>query len=110
MSAKPEWGRRRVCVPCGARFYDFKKNPILCPRCGEEFDPEFFLKRRVKGGETSSFDEDLPADIETAEEALGLAEPSAEGEEVLEDAEDLSGEEADDVSFVRESSCDDERE
>ena len=32
---KPEWGTKRT-GPCGTKFYDFNKNPIICPSCGGE--------------------------------------------------------------------------
>ncbi|MGB0671459.1 MAG: TIGR02300 family protein, partial [Rhodospirillales bacterium] len=31
--AKPEWGTKRACQSCGARFYDLGRNPIVCPKC-----------------------------------------------------------------------------
>ncbi|MDP6573311.1 MAG: TIGR02300 family protein [Rhodospirillales bacterium] len=31
--AKPEWGTKRTCQNCGARFYDLKRRPITCPIC-----------------------------------------------------------------------------
>ncbi|WP_339852442.1 FYDLN acid domain-containing protein, partial [uncultured Nisaea sp.] len=31
--AKPEWGIKRTCQSCGARFYDLMKSPIVCPKC-----------------------------------------------------------------------------
>lgn len=37
---KPEWGSKRTCSNCGARFYDLRRHPILCPVCGTVFDPE----------------------------------------------------------------------
>ena len=30
---KPEWGTKRT-GPCGTKFYDFNKSPIICPGCG----------------------------------------------------------------------------
>jgi len=33
--AKPEWGTKRT-GPCGTKFYDFNKNPVICPGCGGE--------------------------------------------------------------------------
>ena len=33
--AKPEWGKKRT-GPCGTKFYDFNKNPVICPNCGGE--------------------------------------------------------------------------
>ena len=32
---KPEWGTKRT-GPCGTKFYDFNKSPIICPGCGGE--------------------------------------------------------------------------
>lgn len=37
--AKPEWGTKRICLSCGARFYDLKRDPIVCPACGAPHDP-----------------------------------------------------------------------
>jgi len=31
--AKPEWGTKRECTECGARFYDLTRTPIICPKC-----------------------------------------------------------------------------
>jgi uncharacterized protein (TIGR02300 family) len=38
--AKPEWGTKRTCLSCGARFYDLQRSPITCPSCGALFDLE----------------------------------------------------------------------
>ena len=44
--AKPEWGKKRICLACNAKYYDFNKSPIICPSCGSEFDPDIYLKSR----------------------------------------------------------------
>ena len=44
--AKAEWGTKRVCLNCGARFYDMLRDPITCPTCGTVFDPTANLKTR----------------------------------------------------------------
>jgi len=31
--AKPEWGTKHTCPGCDTRFYDLKKEPIICPSC-----------------------------------------------------------------------------
>jgi uncharacterized protein (TIGR02300 family) len=36
--SKPEWGVKRSCPSCGARFYDLMRDPIICPKCGAEYD------------------------------------------------------------------------
>ena len=46
---KPEWGTKRTCPNCGARYYDMHHDPIICPKCGTAFDAEAVLKtRRVR--------------------------------------------------------------
>ena len=44
--ANPEWGTKRICQSCGTKFYDLQREPISCPKCQTEFDPEAFLKTR----------------------------------------------------------------
>jgi len=48
--AKPEWGTKRECPDCGARFYDLGKElPLVCPKCAFEYEPEVLLKpKRAK--------------------------------------------------------------
>jgi uncharacterized protein (TIGR02300 family) len=42
--AKAELGKKRVCLSCNMRFYDFDRKPIICPGCGAEFDPQRHTK------------------------------------------------------------------
>jgi uncharacterized protein (TIGR02300 family) len=35
---KPEWGTKRTCPNCETRFYDLRREPILCPECGATFN------------------------------------------------------------------------
>ena len=44
--AKPEWGLKRTCLGCGARFYDMQRDPIVCPSCDTEFDPLALVRPR----------------------------------------------------------------
>ena len=44
--AKPEWGLKRNCLSCGVRFYDLKRDPIICPNCNTEFDPLALVRPR----------------------------------------------------------------
>ncbi len=42
-------GTKRTCQSCSSKYYDFNKDKIICPSCGEAFDPEVLLKsRRIK--------------------------------------------------------------
>lgn len=44
--AKATLGTKRICPSCAARFYDLDRNPITCPKCASEFEPEDFVKSR----------------------------------------------------------------
>lgn len=43
---KPEWGIKRICHACSARYYDMRRDPPVCPTCGVRFDPEALIKTR----------------------------------------------------------------
>jgi uncharacterized protein (TIGR02300 family) len=115
--AKPEWGTKRICPSCGARYYDLLREPIVCPKCSTPFDPEALLRARrarpvapvEKAIEPVAAD-DVDADLETAEveavedgeeedEAVPLEEAEEEDEELIEDASEL-GEDEDDMAEV----------
>jgi len=36
---KPEWGVKRTCNSCGAKFYDLRRDPIICPKCDSTVNP-----------------------------------------------------------------------
>jgi uncharacterized protein (TIGR02300 family) len=90
--AKPELGTKRVCVSCGARFYDLTKQPAVCPKCGTEQPVEQPRPRRTGGGnvvEDRRPKKPVPAPgVEEADiEVEGVED--VEEEDVLEDAADL---------------------
>ena len=112
--AKAALGQKRVCLHCGARFYDLNKHPITCPSCGTAFEPEAFVRTRrsrptpvepqkapvarpvvAEAEEDVDVDDVLPADDEDSD-------AEAEEEEVLEDASEL-GEDEDDMAEVIEN-------
>ena len=43
---KPEWGNKQLCPECGAKFYDFRKDPIQCPKCGHTWAQAAVAKPR----------------------------------------------------------------
>ena len=43
---KPEWGVKRTCLSCSAKFYDMKRDPVVCPKCGAVLDIEALSKPR----------------------------------------------------------------
>lgn len=89
--AKPELGTKRVCVSCGARFYDLQKTPAVCPKCSTEQPPEQPRTRRTGG---NVLDEKRRAKILPVP---GIEDPDVETEadaeeveeDVLEDTSDL---------------------
>lgn len=120
---KPEWGLKRLCPSCGTRYYDMRRDPVICPKCGAAFDPEALLKSRrtrvqpVVAAEEATepmADEEIDADIDTEaaeseeEEALPIegegeaGEEEEEEEEIIEDASEL-GEDEDDMAEVIEN-------
>ena len=83
--AKLEWGRKRTCQVCGKKYYDLNKSHIICPSCGAEFDPDFFLKTKKGKGIPSKTsvqnDNDLTKDIENIDDI----EDDVDGEVVSDD-------------------------
>ena len=86
--AKEEWGSKRSCPDCGARFYDLKRNPIVCPRCGTEFDLQTAAKpRRPRPAAPERKDVAPPTEIDASEEtgdeddAIGRASRFGEDED-----------------------------
>lgn len=91
--AKPDLGTKRVCVACGARFYDMTKAPAVCPKCGTEQPIEQPRPRRTGGNvaEEKRIKKPVPApgieDVDVDVEVEGVED--VEEEDVLEDAADL---------------------
>lgn len=122
--SKPEWGTKRQCQSCGAKFYDLRRPRITCPSCGAEVDRESPLKSRrsrasapkpvakeaakpavlvaaAKNGEAADTIED--ADVGDAGLADDLADEA--DDDIIEDTSELGD---DDVSDVVASKDDDD--
>jgi len=121
---KANWGTKRICPSCSARYYDLMKplGEIACPKCGTQYDPEAFLKTRRARVAAVPEKEAEPivaeeVEVEAVEEAeiVEGEEPAvaAEGdseeeeEELIEDASEL-GEDEDDMAEVIENVEDEE--
>lgn len=88
--AKPDLGTKRVCVACGAHFYDLGKTPAICPKCHAEQPPDQPRPHRpVAPVVTPERRPKEPAE-QAPEAALDIEEAPDEGEEdVIEDTSDL---------------------
>ncbi len=127
--AKPEWGVKRFCGDCGARFYDLGRDPIICPKCGVTYDPVVLGRSQrakavvspapkpkpkpepvsVEAEETAETgDDDLLVEVagesneSDASDASDASDEGGEDEEAIEDASEL-GEDKDDILEVIEN-------
>ena len=115
--AKPEWGKKRICLACNTKYYDFNKSPIICPSCGSEFDPDIYLKSRkgknlstkVVSEKKQNMSEDITNidDIETDtdDEVVSDDDPLLDINTENQDTETESGVELnidEDISFIDE--------
>ena len=86
---KQELGLKRICMSCGARFYDLARQPAVCPKCGTQQPVEQPRPRR--GGNVAEVRK--PKKIEASEEPETDQETEPDAEEgedgVLEDTSDL---------------------
>ncbi|HUZ65210.1 MAG TPA: TIGR02300 family protein [Acetobacteraceae bacterium] len=89
---KPELGTKRMCVSCGARFYDLGKTPAVCPKCATEQPPEQPRLKRAQGNLAEEKRVKKPAPVPGLEDAdveVAGADDEAAEDDVLEDAADL---------------------
>ncbi|MCF6292622.1 MAG: TIGR02300 family protein [Robiginitomaculum sp.] len=66
--AKADLGDKRVCAECSAKFFDLKKRPVVCPKCGFSFDPDITRRQSRKAppaDEPKEEVEDEESDSET---------------------------------------------
>lgn len=102
--AKAEWGLKRTCLSCNAKFYDMNRSPILCPKCGAAFDPEALAKARrtrvvappARAAAAEAEDEEVAVEADEKEEEEGVMEDTSELGEDSDDVEEVvdgSGEE-----------------
>lgn len=117
--AHPDLGTKRICQACQARYYDFNREPRVCPKCHVPFDPEAGLKSRgdtfikKQGGRAKSvFGVATPLGIVESEpnaeaeelevvddEEAGEVDEDADGEDVIEDISEL-GDDAEDMTGI----------
>jgi uncharacterized protein (TIGR02300 family) len=114
--AKPEWGAKRLCTSCGARFYDLGRQPIECPKCHAVLDPDQVsrLKRSRSAPQEDAKAKAVKAvepEAELAIEGEEIEDVDEDEDDVLEDASDLADDEdfeefVDDVDPAKEKDAD----
>ena len=119
---KAEWGTKRICLSCGARFYDMNREPIVCPACSTALDPVVQSRPRRARAATKLVavaavadpvgvvpDEEIEEEDE--DEAVVVADDDEEdeaeddGESAIEDVSELGD---DDMADVIETDLDEE--
>lgn len=96
--AKAELGGKRQCQNCGTKFFDFNRDPIVCPKCGTVFQA---LTRGAAARRAETDDEEAEADpanvelvsLEDADSGEAKATGAAEDEIEIEDDDDSAADE-----------------
>ncbi|NHN88104.1 TIGR02300 family protein [Acetobacter conturbans] len=93
--AQPELGSKRVCVSCGARFYDLNSEPAVCPKCGAAQPVEVPRLKRTSDHIPAApvkAPKPVESDIESTDD-----DDDDDDDDVMEDTSDLD-DDADDIS------------
>ena len=69
--AKAEWGTKRT-GPCGTKFYDFNKRPIICPNCGGKVITSEILPKVIKKEKTVSESSTQNNIVENSEDDISV--------------------------------------
>jgi len=95
---KPEWGTKRTCANCGARFYDLARATIICPACSAPYDLESAGRTRRSRGTSrvvaAAVEEEVKEVEEVDEEEID--EEDEEDEDVVATDAEPSGDSDDD--------------
>jgi uncharacterized protein (TIGR02300 family) len=98
--AELNWGGKHLCLECQAPFYDMRRKPITCPKCGAIHKPVALLKSDGRQPRRNRLQPTLAAaqaakpqeDPVVAPDPEDSEEEAAE-EEVAEDAEEVQDDE-----------------
>ena len=102
--AKPELGSKRQCLNCGAKFFDFNKDPILCPKCGTVFQAAPLPRSPHRPAPAPEEAEAEPVGAELV--PLEDADPAEEKPAVAEDEVEIEDEGVADDPFLEEEEGD----
>ena len=83
-----DWGTKRICPNCGARFYDLKRRPIVCPKCNAQIRPSEDGRRPMRGKKAAFIPTPKAAPIAAVDPVLeDLDAEDIELEEVVDEIE-----------------------
>ncbi|MFN3077603.1 MAG: TIGR02300 family protein [Alphaproteobacteria bacterium] len=86
--AKPEWGLKRTCHGCGARFYDLRRSPAHCPKCDAEFEPDVPVRTHRASTAAATKKSKVPVVVIEAREDLGVGPVDLDEDVILGDVDD----------------------
>ena len=69
--AKPDWGTKRT-GPCGTKFYDFNKRPIICPSCGGKVNESEVLPKSLKKEKSDLKISSQKNDVENSDDNISV--------------------------------------
>ncbi|HHW96270.1 MAG: FYDLN acid domain-containing protein [Myxococcota bacterium] len=88
MVDKEKFGERQVCFACGCKFYDMKRHPPTCPKCGVDVSkpPKVVEETTFNHDEIDEVDNDLPETLD--DENLEVDSEDELGDELTDDMSD----------------------
>ncbi len=111
---KAELGTKRLCPNCGARYYDLNHDPIVCPRCGTEFEvavtrvrPQTANSKAPKEEAEEETEDTVAAELVSLEEADEEAAESG-AVKVPGAGEEVEGDDDEDDTFLADDEEDEE--
>lgn len=96
--AKTDLGEKQLCPNCGAKFYDLRRRPAVCPKCTTSFDPAEEGVRAKRGrARVTAHDTAYDDDDELEKKKVKSEDDDDEDEESEETAEVDAEAEADPI-------------
>ncbi len=104
--AKPELGAKRQCQSCATKFYDFNRDPILCPKCGAAVHLTSIARVSHQADEEAEAEKDEAETISLSE--VEEAEKKTDAIVIDDDVEIDDADEADDTFLEEEEGEEDD--
>ncbi|OUS12052.1 hypothetical protein A9Q97_06720 [Rhodospirillales bacterium 47_12_T64] len=97
---KPEWGSKHICQSCKAKYYDFLKSPITCPKCGTVFAVDTGRKSQKIAVEAAAEEIQVTGEDQVDDLDTGTDFPDEEELVHIDDAGDVDDEDDEDLQTV----------